>query len=75
VRPQAPPPRPRSVVSAVPEDTHEAMSNGAPAAIAGNGKPKLPASPAGARRIGRNDPCPCGSGKKYKFCHLKTGDV
>ncbi|MEF2243922.1 MULTISPECIES: preprotein translocase subunit SecA [unclassified Paenibacillus] len=20
-------------------------------------------------RIGRNDPCPCGSGKKYKFCH------
>ncbi len=21
------------------------------------------------KRIGRNDPCPCGSGKKYKFCH------
>ncbi|MFM8806104.1 MAG: SEC-C metal-binding domain-containing protein, partial [Sphingomonadales bacterium] len=20
-------------------------------------------------RIGRNDPCPCGSGKKYKQCH------
>lgn len=19
--------------------------------------------------IGRNDPCPCGSGKKYKHCH------
>jgi preprotein translocase subunit SecA len=19
-------------------------------------------------KIGRNDPCPCGSGKKYKFC-------
>lgn len=19
--------------------------------------------------IGRNDPCPCGSGKKYKYCH------
>ncbi|WP_422636157.1 SEC-C metal-binding domain-containing protein, partial [Staphylococcus intermedius] len=19
--------------------------------------------------IGRNDPCPCGSGKKYKNCH------
>ncbi len=19
--------------------------------------------------VGRNDPCPCGSGKKYKFCH------
>ena len=21
------------------------------------------------RRVGRNDPCPCGSGKKYKRCH------
>lgn len=21
------------------------------------------------KKIGRNDPCPCGSGKKYKFCH------
>jgi len=23
-------------------------------------------------RIGRNDPCPCGSGKKYKVCHGRT---
>jgi preprotein translocase subunit SecA len=22
-----------------------------------------------APKIGRNDPCPCGSGKKYKKCH------
>jgi preprotein translocase subunit SecA len=22
-------------------------------------------------KIGRNDPCPCGSGKKYKACHGK----
>ena len=21
-------------------------------------------------KVGRNDPCPCGSGKKYKKCHL-----
>jgi hypothetical protein len=21
-------------------------------------------------KVGRNDPCPCGSGKKYKFCCL-----
>jgi preprotein translocase subunit SecA len=28
--------------------------------------------PAGAvPRVGRNDPCPCGSGKKYKHCHGK----
>jgi preprotein translocase subunit SecA len=24
-------------------------------------------------KIGRNDPCPCGSGKKYKQCHGKEG--
>ena len=24
-----------------------------------------------AIRVGRNDPCPCGSGKKYKHCHGK----
>jgi preprotein translocase subunit SecA len=23
----------------------------------------------GANKVGRNDPCPCGSGKKYKHCH------
>ncbi len=23
------------------------------------------------KKVGRNDPCPCGSGKKYKNCHLK----
>lgn len=22
-----------------------------------------------AAKVGRNDPCPCGSGKKYKYCH------
>lgn len=24
------------------------------------------------KKIGRNDPCPCGSGKKFKFCHAVT---
>lgn len=29
----------------------------------------------GARmKIGRNDPCPCGSGKKYKNCCLKINE-
>jgi preprotein translocase subunit SecA len=26
-------------------------------------------APAANRKVGRNDPCPCGSGKKYKKCH------
>ncbi len=25
------------------------------------------------RKVGRNEPCPCGSGKKYKACHGKLG--
>ncbi|WP_366523336.1 SEC-C metal-binding domain-containing protein [uncultured Roseobacter sp.] len=24
-------------------------------------------------KLGRNDPCPCGSGKRYKRCCLKSG--
>ena len=27
------------------------------------------AAPAHSDKVGRNDPCPCGSGKKYKKCH------
>jgi preprotein translocase subunit SecA len=23
------------------------------------------------KKVGRNEPCPCGSGKKYKHCHGK----
>ena len=35
-------------------------------------KRKLPAVAENALpRVGRNDPCPCGSGKKYKLCHGK----
>jgi preprotein translocase subunit SecA len=41
--------------------------------MSGGGAAARPAKPAGQRRdgakVGRNDPCPCGSGKKYKKCH------
>ncbi len=30
--------------------------------------PKKPAPAKAAHKVGRNDPCPCGSGKKYKAC-------
>ena len=26
-------------------------------------------------KVGRNDPCPCGGGKKYKDCHEKEGEA
>jgi len=37
------------------------------AAVAGTSLELLPPGP--SKRVGRNDPCPCGSGKKYKHCH------
>ena len=27
------------------------------------------------KTTGRNDPCPCGSGKKYKKCHLAVDEA
>ncbi|GAB3065817.1 preprotein translocase subunit SecA [Salinicoccus sesuvii] len=39
---------------------------------AGDSKEKVKKGPLKKEvRIGRNDPCPCGSGKKYKNCHGK----
>ncbi|MCB1802400.1 MAG: SEC-C domain-containing protein, partial [Gammaproteobacteria bacterium] len=35
------------------------------AGLADDNKPFVRADP----KVGRNDPCPCGSGKKYKHCH------
>ena len=35
---------------------------------ANDGKEKEKATPKRVNKIGRNDPCPCGSGKKYKNC-------
>jgi preprotein translocase subunit SecA len=39
--------------------------------IAAAGLGALSAEAAAFARVGRNDPCPCGSGKKYKHCHGK----
>ena len=42
------------------------------AAAQGASRSAQPTQPVkAAPRIGRNDPCPCGSGKKYKNCHGK----
>ena len=32
-----------------------------------------PADPDTWGKVGRNEPCPCGSGKKYKHCHGTLG--
>jgi preprotein translocase subunit SecA len=38
---------------------------------AGAGDASEPAQRRTGEKVGRNDPCPCGSGKKYKKCHGK----
>ena len=43
----------------------------ATASVSGDAGPKQPVRPAASGdggHVGRNDPCPCGSGKKYKRC-------
>ncbi|MGH6741907.1 MAG: SEC-C metal-binding domain-containing protein, partial [Bradyrhizobium sp.] len=53
--------RPQRVVMSHGEQTEQA-----PAPNASSGAAKRD-----AEKVGRNDPCPCGSGKKYKRCHGK----
>ncbi|AYH45273.1 preprotein translocase subunit SecA [Azoarcus sp. DN11] len=45
-------------------DYDEALGTGAAAQEGGVAVAQAP-------KVGRNDPCPCGSGKKYKHCHGK----
>jgi preprotein translocase subunit SecA len=61
---QAPPP-PRRIINPLPV---EAEGNGHDL-LGGNGHGE-PLDGAARAKVGRNDPCPCGSGKKYKKCHL-----
>lgn len=51
---------------AVPAPSGRRAAGGAaPAALSTSNLPYVRSEP----KIGRNDPCPCGSGKKYKRCH------
>ena len=43
----------------------------APSAMGGDQADKQQPYIRNERKIGRNEPCPCGSGKKYKHCHGK----
>jgi preprotein translocase subunit SecA len=51
-------------------DEPPADANGGDVAIAEAATKKRPVSRA-MPKVGRNDPCPCGSGKKFKHCHGK----
>ena len=53
----------------VSEEAAAAMASAAIAAAAASSDPAFVTS--GMPKVGRNEPCPCGSGKKYKHCHGK----
>ena len=52
--------------------TTAVSAKGSPISMGGNGGASQPDQVQVKRavaKVGRNDPCPCGSGKKYKYCH------
>ncbi len=72
------PPRPMLTEGAIEEGPSEALASGAvetdiareknPSEVTDTAAAPMPIEkPSG--HIGRNDPCPCGSGKKFKKCH------
>ncbi len=68
---RAPPPPPPTPIRGDAELFAPAAGPGpapAPAVTSSAGRLRPP-PPSGMSEVGRNDPCPCGSGKKYKKCH------
>jgi preprotein translocase subunit SecA len=57
----------RTAVNVLPSGLRD--SSAAAGAMAGNAKARPVQK---GKKVGRNDPCPCGSGKKYKFCCGRT---
>jgi len=53
------------------DDLAEAQQAAARAAAGNTQEIQKPQQVKGVIKIGRNDPCPCGSGKKFKNCHGK----
>ena len=41
--------------------------------MAGASTAEAPTQRKTGEKVGRNEPCPCGSGKKYKHCHGANG--
>src|SRR5262249_31791637 len=71
VRQAEPRPAPRHLVA---QHAEAEAFGGSTAGAEPEAAPAPPAAAAPIRnrgpRVGRNDPCPCGSGKKYKKCHM-----
>ncbi|WHZ12599.1 MAG: Protein translocase subunit SecA [Burkholderiaceae bacterium] len=60
-----------NVTYSAPTETGEVETTVDEATIKGQRLRPTAVAAAAVARVGRNDPCPCGSGKKYKHCHGK----
>ena len=54
-------------VNAAPQETSPSIDGNSPEPVAPRPDPGIPYQ-RGDQRVGPNDPCPCGSGKKFKKC-------
>ncbi|MDE3162711.1 MAG: SEC-C domain-containing protein, partial [Acidobacteriota bacterium] len=62
--------QPSTTIDAIERDFHRKKQRElAVASRAGAGEASQPQQRLVGDKVGRNDPCPCGSGKKYKKCH------
>jgi preprotein translocase subunit SecA len=72
-RPPEPPPLPggeaHHIDASTGEDEMAALNGGGQPARAPARPKRDPSDPASWGKVGRNEACPCGSGKKYKHCH------
>ena len=57
----------------IPEFAPQMIGGSQPAQRSLAQPPAEKPAPDGVAKVGRNDPCPCGSGKKYKHCHGRPG--
>ncbi len=62
--------QPSTTIDALEKEFHRKKERElAAASRAGGSETSQPAQRRTGDKVGRNDPCPCGSGKKYKKCH------
>ena len=62
--------QPATTIDALEKEFHRKKQRELDAATrAGGGDASQPVQRRTGEKVGRNDPCPCGSGKKYKKCH------
>jgi len=69
-----PPPLAQNIFPQMPGAMLPGVPGAMPGAAAGQRPPQPLPDPQGTfvrgdRKVGRNEPCPCGSGKKFKHCH------